>query len=425
MTAKSEAQDIEKKQNKKGLVLTRSIIKEALDKLGYPEEVYELLKDSLRIFKVRIPVRMDDGAMKYFTGYRAQHNDAVGPTKGGVRFHPNVCESDINSLAIWMSLKAGIVDLPYGGAKGGIICDPREMSFRELEGLSRGYVRALNQIIGPREDILAPDTYTNSQIMAWMMDEYSYLNKNENPGFITGKPNVLGGSLGRESATAKGVTICIEEAVKMRDFEIEGAKVVVQGFGNAGSYLAKFLHEAGAKIVGISDAYGALHDPEGLDIDYLLDRRDSFGTVTTLFKNTLTNNELLEVDCDILVPAAVQNQITEENAKKIKASIIVEAASSPTTMEATKILSDRGILLVPDILASSGGVVVTYFEWVQNNQGYYWSEKKVEDKLKDIMTNAFSIIYNTSQMRKVDMRLASHMVGVRKMAEASRYRGWV
>ncbi|HLR60610.1 MAG TPA: Glu/Leu/Phe/Val dehydrogenase [Pseudogracilibacillus sp.] len=425
MTAKSEAQNIEKKENKNGLELTRSIIKEALDKLGYPEEVYELLKDSLRIFKVRIPVRMDDGAMKYFTGYRAQHNDAVGPTKGGVRFHPNVCESDINSLAIWMSLKAGIVDLPYGGAKGGIICDPREMSFRELEGLSRGYVRALNQIIGPREDILAPDTYTNSQIMAWMMDEYSYLNKNENPGFITGKPNVLGGSLGRESATAKGVTICIEEAMKIRDMEIEGAKVVVQGFGNAGSYLAKFLHEAGAKIVGISDAYGALYDAEGLDIDYLLDRRDSFGTVTTLFKNTLTNNELLEVDCDILVPAAVQNQINEENAKKIKASIIVEAASRPTTMEATKILNDRGILLVPDILASSGGVVVTYFEWVQNNQGHYWSEKKVEDKLKEIITNAFNIIYNTSQTRKVDMRLASHMVGVRKMAEASRYRGWV
>lgn len=425
MAAKSEAQNIERKENKNGLELTRSIIKEALDKLGYPEEVYELLKDSLRIFKVRIPVRMDDGAMKYFTGYRAQHNDAVGPTKGGVRFHPNVCESDINSLAIWMSLKAGIVDLPYGGAKGGIICDPREMSFRELEGLSRGYVRALNQIIGPREDILAPDTYTNSQIMAWMMDEYSYLNKNENPGFITGKPNVLGGSLGRESATAKGVTICIEEAMKIRDMEIEGAKVVVQGFGNAGSYLAKFLHEAGAKIVGISDAYGALYDAEGLDIDYLLDRRDSFGTVTTLFKNTLTNNELLEVDCDILVPAAVQNQINEENAKKIKASIIVEAASRPTTMEATKILNDRGILLVPDILASSGGVVVTYFEWVQNNQGHYWSEKKVEDKLKGIMTNAFNIIYNTSQTRKVDMRLASHMVGVRKMAEASRYRGWV
>src|SRR5699024_4051516 len=309
MTAKSEAQNIEKKENKNGLELTRSIRKEALDKLGYPEEVYELLKDSLRIFKVRIPVRMDDGAMKYFTGYRAQHNDAVGPTNGGVRFHPNVCESDINSLAIWMSLKAGIVDLPYGGAKGGIICEPREMSFRELEGLSRGYVRALNQIIGPHEDILAPDTYTNSQIMAWMMDEYSRIDEFNNPGFITGKPIVLGGSHGRESATAKGVTIVIEQALKKRGLDMEGARVVVQGFGNAGSFLSKFLHDAGAKVIGISDAYGALHDPDGLDIDYLLDRRDSFGTVTKLFDDTISNQEMLELDCDILVPAAVANQI--------------------------------------------------------------------------------------------------------------------
>src|SRR5699024_3769674 len=274
------------------------------------------------IFKVRITVRIDDGGVEYFTAFRAQHNDAVGPIKDGVTFHPNVNEADMNSRAMWVRLKAGLVELPYEGAKGGIICDPSDMSVRELEGLSRGYVRALKQIMGPHEDILAADTYTNSQIMAWMMDEYSYLNKDDNPGFITGKPNVLGGSLGRETATAKGVTICIEEAVKIKDFEIEGAKVVVQGFGNAGSYLAKYLHEAGAIIVGISDAYGALHDPDGLDIDYLLDRRDSFGTVTTLFKNTLTNNELLEVECDILVPAAVQNQITEENAKKINASII-------------------------------------------------------------------------------------------------------
>ena len=426
MTVKSESEFVENNTDDNDILkITRTVVKEALDKLGYPDDVYELLKDSLRMLKVNIPVRMDDGTMKVFTGYRAQHNDAVGPTKGGVRFHPEVSEDEVNSLAIWMSLKAGIVDLPYGGGKGGIICDPREMSFRELEGLSRGYVRAISEFIGPRKDILAPDTYTNSQIMAWMMDEYSRLGNDHSAGFITGKPNVLGGSHGRESATAKGVTICIEQAVKMRDFEIEGARVVIQGFGNAGSFLAKFLHEAGAKIVGISDAYGALHDPEGLDIDYLLDRRDSFGTVTTLFKDTLTNNQLLEVDCDILVPAAVQNQITAKNAENIKASIIVEAASSPTTEEATKILTDRNILLVPDVLASSGGVTVTYFEWVQNNQGYYWSEEEVEEKLRDIMTKAFTSIYNTSQTRKVDMRLAAYMVGVRKMAEASRYRGWV
>src|SRR5690625_3468795 len=342
---------------------TRSVVKTALEKLGYPNEVYELLKDPIRMMTVRIPVRMDDGSIKVFTGYRGQHNDAVGPTKGGVRFHPDVTEIEVKALSIWMSLKADIVDLPYGGGKGGIVCDPREMSFRELEGLSRGYVRAISQIVGPTKDIPAPDVFTNSQIMAWMMDEYSRIDEFNSPGFITGKPIVLGGSHGRESATAKGVTICINEAAKKRGIDIKGARVIVQGFGNAGSFLAKFMHDMGAKVIGISDAYGALHDPEGLDIDYLLDRRDSFGTVTKLFSNTITNQELLELDCEILVPAAVENQITAENADKIKAKIVVEAANGPTTMEATKILTDRGILLVPDVMASSGGVTVSCFEW--------------------------------------------------------------
>ncbi|MFA1820686.1 Glu/Leu/Phe/Val dehydrogenase [Virgibacillus oceani] len=421
------AADSTREANKKMDVLssTRTVIKTALEKLGYPDEVFELFKDPIRMMTVRIPVRMDDGSVKVFTGYRAQHNDAVGPTKGGVRFHPNVTEKEVKALSIWMTLKAGIVDLPYGGGKGGIICDPREMSFRELEGLSRGYVRAISQIVGPTKDIPAPDVFTNSQIMAWMMDEYSRIDEFNSPGFITGKPIVLGGSHGRESATAKGVTIVLNEAAKKRGLDVKGARVVVQGFGNAGSFLSKFLHDAGAKIVGISDAYGALHDPEGLDIDYLLDRRDSFGTVTKLFNNTITNKELLEVDCDILVPAAVENQITEENAHNIKADIIVEAANGPTTMEGTKILTERGKLLVPDVLASSGGVTVSYFEWVQNNQGYYWGEEEIDTKLHEIMIKAFDSIYNTAQTRRVDMRLAAYMVGVRKMAEASRFRGWV
>jgi glutamate dehydrogenase len=421
------AADSTKEANEKLDILssTRTVVKNALEKLGYPDEVFELFKDPIRMMTVRIPVRMDDGSIKVFTGYRAQHNDAVGPTKGGVRFHPNVTEKEVKALSIWMTLKAGIVDLPYGGGKGGIICDPREMSFRELEGLSRGYVRAISQIVGPTKDIPAPDVFTNSQIMAWMMDEYSRIDEFNSPGFITGKPIVLGGSHGRESATAKGVTIVLNEAAKKRGLDVKGARVVVQGFGNAGSFLSKFLHDAGAKIVGISDAYGALHDPDGLDIDYLLDRRDSFGTVTKLFNNTITNKELLELDCDILVPAAVENQITEENANDIKADIIVEAANGPTTMEATKILTERGKLLVPDVLASSGGVTVSYFEWVQNNQGYYWSEEEIDKKLHEIMIKAFDTIYNTSQTRRVDMRLAAYMVGVRKMAEASRFRGWV
>ncbi|WP_223588219.1 Glu/Leu/Phe/Val family dehydrogenase [Neobacillus bataviensis] len=404
---------------------TQLIIKEAVQKLGYTDDVYELLKEPLRTITVRIPVRMDDGSIKIFTGYRSQHNDAVGPTKGGVRFHPEVNEAEVKALSIWMSLKCGIANLPYGGGKGGIICDPRTMSFRELERLSRGYVRAISQIVGPTKDIPAPDVYTNSQIMAWMMDEYSRLREFDSPGFITGKPVVLGGSLGRETATARGVTICIEEAVKKRNIELQGARIIIQGFGNAGSFLAKFMHDAGAKVIGISDANGALYDPEGLDIDYLLERRDSYGTITNLFTNVITNQELLEKECDILVPAAISNQITAENADRIKAAIVVEAANGPTSLEATKILDERGVLLVPDILASTGGVTVSYFEWVQNNQGYYWSEDEVAEKLRNVMVASFEEIYQTSQTRQVDMRLAAYMVGIRKPAEGSRYRGWI
>ncbi|TKH04313.1 Glu/Leu/Phe/Val dehydrogenase [Peribacillus simplex] len=415
----------EEKETASLLDSTQVVIKEALDKLGYSEEVFELLKEPLRMLTVRIPIKMDDNSTKIFTGYRAQHNDAVGPTKGGIRFHPEVDEEEVKALSMWMSLKCGIVNLPYGGGKGGIICDPRQMSIGELERLSRGYVRAISQIVGPTKDIPAPDVYTNSQIMAWMMDEYSRIREHDSPGFITGKPLVLGGSHGREKATAQGVTICIEEAAKRKGIELKGARIIVQGFGNAGSFLAKFMHDAGAKVIGISDAYGAIYKPDGLDIDYLLDKRDSFGTVTTLFDHTITNQELLEQDCDILVPAAISNQITKENAHLIKAQIVVEAANGPTTLEATKILTERNVLLVPDVLASSGGVTVSYFEWVQNNQGYYWEDAEVQTKLKELLVNSFNQVYEMSETRKVDMRLAAYMVGVRKMAEASIFRGWV
>jgi glutamate dehydrogenase len=424
-TVAQKVADSPEKENLNVLLSTQKVIKNALEKLGYSEQVYDLLKEPMRILSVRIPIRMDDGKTKVFTGYRTQHNDAVGPTKGGVRFHPMVTEDEVKALSIWMSLKCGIVDLPYGGGKGGIICDPREMSFRELENLSRGYVRAISQIVGPSKDIPAPDVMTNSQIMAWMMDEYSRIREFDSPGFITGKPLVLGGSHGRETATAKGVTIVIEEALRRKGVELKGARVVIQGFGNAGSFLSKFMSDAGAKVIGISDAYGALYNKDGLDIDYLLDRRDSFGTVTKLFKETISNKELLELDCDILVPAAIENQITAENAHNIKAKIVVEAANGPTTFEGTKILTERGILLVPDVLASAGGVTVSYFEWVQNNQGFYWTEEEVESRLRNVMIKGFENVYNTSQSRKVDMRLAAYMVGVRKLAEAVRFRGWV
>ncbi|GGG57440.1 Glu/Leu/Phe/Val family dehydrogenase [Paenibacillus radicis (ex Gao et al. 2016)] len=404
---------------------TQIVIEQALRKLGHQDSMIELLKEPMRILTVRIPVRMDDGTTTIFTGYRSQHNDAVGPTKGGVRFHPGVTEPEVKALSIWMSLKCGIADLPYGGGKGGVICDPRKMSFGELERVSRGYVRAVSQIVGPTKDIPAPDVMTNSQIMAWMLDEYSRIREFDSPGFITGKPIVLGGSKGRETATARGVVIMIEEALALRGIEIKGARIVIQGFGNAGSYLAKFMHEAGARVIGISDVNGALYNEEGLDIPYLLDRRDSFGNVTNLFPQTITNDQLLELDCDVLVPAAIENQITETNAPNIRASIIVEAANGPTTLEATQILTDRGILLVPDVLASAGGVIVSYFEWVQNNQGYYWDENEVDTKLRIMMIRGFKQVYEIHQTRNVDMRLAAYMTGVRKMAEAVRYRGWV
>ncbi|SDE69062.1 glutamate dehydrogenase [Bhargavaea beijingensis] len=403
---------------------TQKVIHEALDKLGYDEGMYELLKEPIRMTEVRIPIRMDDGKVKVFTGYRAQHNDAVGPTKGGVRFHPGVTADEVRALSMWMTMKAGIVDLPYGGGKGGIICDPREMSMGELERLSRGYVRALSQIMGPAKDIPAPDVMTNAQIMAWMMDEYSRIDEFNSPGFITGKPIVLGGSQGRDRATAEGVIISIREAAKRIGIEVEGARVIIQGFGNAGSYLSKFLHDAGAKVIAISDAYGALHNPDGLDIDYLLDRRDSFGTVTTLFEDTITNDEMFKLDCDILVPAALENQLHEGNAHDIKAKIVVEAANGASTSEATKIMTERGIFLVPDVLASAGGVTVSYFEWVQNNQGYYWTEEEIHDKLYQKMTEAFENVYNTAKSRNIDMRLAAYMVGIRRTAEAARFRGW-
>ncbi|MBT2729179.1 Glu/Leu/Phe/Val dehydrogenase [Bacillus sp. ISL-75] len=422
VTSSEDEKDIEKLNL---LTSTQIVIHDALKKIGYNQDMYELLKEPLRMSDVRIPVRMDDGSTKIFSGFRAQHNDAVGPTMGGVRFHPQVTANEVKALSMWMSLKCGIADLPFGGGKGAILCNPRTMSFGELERLSRGYVRAISQIVGPTKDIPAPDMYTNSQIMAWMMDEYSRLRQFGSSGFITGKPLVLGGSEGREKAGAKGVTICIEEAAKKRGMKVKGARVIVQGFGNAGSYIAKFMHDAGAIVVGISDVYGALYNPDGLNINYLLDRRDSFGTVTSLFEGTITNKELLEQECDVLVPAAISNQITAENASNIKAGIVVEAANGPTTLEATNILTDRGILLVPDVLAGAGGVTVSYFEWVQNKQGLYWSEDEVEVKLRTKLIKSFHDVYHLSQTSNVNMRLAAYMVGVRKMAEASLFRGWV
>lgn len=399
-------------------------LREVCELLRYSPSVYELLKEPLRFFTVRIPVRMDDGTTKVFTGYRAQHNDAVGPTKGGIRFHPEVTAEEVKALAGWMSLKCGIADLPYGGGKGGVVCDPREMSTAELERLSRGYVRAVSQIVGPTKDIPAPDVFTNPQIMAWMMDEYSEIREFESPGFITGKPLVLGGSVGRETATSKGVYHIFNLVTERKGMLPQDARVIIQGFGNVGSYLAKFLHEQGVKIVGIGDANGAIYDEAGLDIPYLLERRDSFGVVTQLFADRITNQELLERPCDILIPAALGGQITAENAGRLSCRIVIEAANGPTTAEAERMLQERGIIVVPDILANSGGVIVSYFEWVQNNQGYYWDEATVDKMLREKMEGSFRKAYETAEQYSVDMRKAVYMVAVKRLAEAARVRGW-
>jgi len=402
-----------------------AVLKDAVEALNYPNDVYELLREPMRFLEVRIPVRMDDNSTKIFTGYRAQHNDATGPTKGGIRFHPDVTADEVKALAGWMSLKCGITNLPYGGAKGGIICNPRNMSLRELEALSRGYVRAVSQIVGPTKDIPAPDVYTNAQIMSWMLDEYDHMREFDSPGFITGKPIALGGSLGRETATSKGVLYTLQLISDIKKIPIRDMRVIIQGFGNVGSHLAKFLYDLGAKVVGISDALGGLYDENGLDIPYLLERRDSFGIVSNLFDNTLTNKEILEKDCDVLVPAAIGGQITKENASNIKCKIVVEAANGPTTKEALSILEDRGILVVPDILANSGGVIVSYFEWCQNNQGFYWTEEEVDQRLKEKMTASFMNVLQTSERFDVSMKVAAYIEGIRRITEASRLRGWI
>ncbi|MDM5187640.1 Glu/Leu/Phe/Val dehydrogenase [Bacillus sp. DX4.1] len=403
----------------------QAILKEALHVLCYPDEVFEFLKKPMRFLEVSIPVRMDDGTTKVFQGYRAQHNDAAGPTKGGIRFHPDVTAEEVKALAGWMSLKCGVTGLPYGGAKGGIICDPQKMSFRELELLSRGYVRAVSQIVGPTKDIPAPDMYTNAQIMAWMLDEYDHIREFDSPGFITGKPLMLGGSQGRETATSKGVLYTLQLVSELKHIPLQNMRVIIQGFGNVGSHLAKYLYDIGVKVVGVSDALGGIYNPDGLDVPYLLENRDSFGVVSNLFSKTIPNQELLEKECDVLIPAAIGGVITKNNAERLGCKIVIEAANGPTTKDAITILEEKDILVVPDILANSGGVIVSYFEWCQNNQGYYWTEQYVDQCLKEKITSSFSNVFNTSKHFGVNMKIAAYIEGVRKIVEASRLRGWL
>ncbi len=402
-------------------------VKMAVDKLGLNLTVYDFLKDPMREMTVSVPLKMDDGSTRVFRGYRVQHNDAVGPAKGGIRFHHDVSLDEVRALAMWMTFKCAVVGIPYGGAKGGVICNPEDLSHTELERLSRAYIQAISPIIGPEKDIPAPDVNTNAQIMSWMMDEFSHIKQYNAFGVITGKPLIIGGSLGRTEATARGCVFVIEEIAKKRNINLEGAKVVVQGFGNVGSFLAKILYDKKATIIGISDVKGGIFNPKGLNPYKVSEHLAATGSVINYSgAKAVTNQEILELPCDFLVPAALENQITAEIANKVKAKIIVEAANGPTTAEADKILEKRNILVVPDILANAGGVTVSYFEWVQNNMGFYWSENEVNSRLGQQMVQAFQRVYDLFQARKdVSMRVTAYMLAVDRVAEAMKVRGWI
>lgn len=399
----------------------------AAEKLSLDPGIHAILREPMRVLEVSFPVKMDDGTVRVFKGFRSQHNDAIGPTKGGIRFHPHVTLDEVKALSMWMTFKCGVVGLPYGGGKGGVIVDPKALSQSELERLSRAYFAAISQIVGPEKDIPAPDVYTNSQIMAWMMDEYNkYKGGINNPGVITGKPLTVGGSLGRNEATARGCLFCIREAAKKLGINLQGATVAIQGFGNAGNIAASLLAGEGAKIIAVTDSRGGVFNPEGLDPRSLLEHKQKTGSVAGYPGGTAINNSaLLELECDILIPAALENQITEENAERVKAKVVAEAANGPTTPEADEILYRKGIMVIPDILANAGGVTVSYFEWVQNLMNYYWTEEEVNSKLEEKMVSAFNRTYEMSRKHQVDMRIAAYMVSVSRVAEAIKIRGWV
>lgn len=384
----------------------------------------EYLKYSRRELTVSIPVKMDNGELKVFLGYRVQHNDIRGPYKGGLRYHPDVTINEVRALAMWMTWKCAVVNLPYGGAKGGVVCDPEKLSLRELERITRRFTNEISIIIGPSKDVPAPDVNTNATIMGWIMDTYSMNHGFAVRGVVTGKPISLGGSLGRTEATGRGVMYTCLNILKKLKRNVKGIKVVVQGFGNVGATAAKLLSEQGATIIAVSDVKGGIYCEKGLNIKKLFEYVKKNKYVTDFpGSERITNAELLALKCDVLVPAALENQITEQNADDVKAKIIIEGANGPTTPPADKILYDKGCLVVPDILANAGGVTVSYFEWVQGNQEYYWTEKEVNEKLKLIMDSAFETVYETMNNYKVDFRNAAYIVAVSRVADAMKHRG--
>jgi glutamate dehydrogenase (NAD(P)+) len=388
--------------------------------------VHSLLREPKRILEVTFPVRMDNGQVRAFKGFRVQYNDARGPCKGGIRFHPQETIDTVKALAAWMTWKTACVDIPLGGGKGGVICNPKEMSRGELERVSRAYIDAIASIVGPEKDIPAPDVYTTPEIMAWMVDEFSKIRGYYAPGMITGKPIALGGSQGRGDATARGAVYTVREAAKRLNIMLKGATVAVQGYGNAGSYAAILLQEMGARIIAVSDSKGGVLSEKGLDPNAVLQHKHKTGSVVG-FPGTkpITNDDLLELQCDILVPAALENVITAKNASRIKAKIVAEAANGPTTPEADEVLRKNNVFDIPDFLCNAGGVTVSYFEWVQNIYGLYWPVEEVYDRLDKIMTKAFHDVYDMHVKHNVNMRMAAYMLSVQRVAEAMKLRGWV
>ncbi|HUJ69604.1 MAG TPA: Glu/Leu/Phe/Val dehydrogenase [Syntrophorhabdales bacterium] len=387
--------------------------------------ILEKIKHARREVIVNFPVKMDNGTVRVFTGYRVQHNDTRGPFKGGLRYHPDMGVDEVRALAMWMTWKSAVVNIPFGGAKGGVQCDPKALSRRELENMTRRFAWEISPFIGPDLDIPAPDVATNPQVMAWIMDTYSIQKGRVVPGVVTGKPVELGGSLGRFDATGRGVVITAAEALKYFRMNIDGIRVVVQGAGNVGSAVARYFRLAGARIIAISDVNGGIYNDKGLDLEQAMvcKKNQNCFLKEEIEGETITNEDLLRLHCDVLVPAAIENQITYANAPHLRCKVVVEGANGPTTPEADRILADRGILLVPDILANAGGVIASYFEWVQNLQELFWTEDEIVDRLARILTRSFREVVAISEREKVSMRTAALMLGIGRVATAVELRG--
>jgi len=396
---------------------------QAAEAMGLDPNLRERLKLPQRSLVVSLPVRMDDGRVEVFTGYRVQHDSSRGPSKGGVRYHPDVNLGEVAALAMWMTWKCALAGLPYGGAKGGVAVAPRQLSPAELQRLTRRYAAEIFPLIGPDKDVPAPDVGTDAQIMAWMMDTYSQQVGYAVPGVVTGKPLSIGGSLGREEATGRGVVYVTHEVLRHLKLSIEGASVAIQGFGNVGSHTARIMQQHGARIIAVSDVNGGIYNSKGLDVTALLRRGSSQPLHETKLGDAITNEELLQLDCTVLVPAALSEQITAKNANSLRCRILSEGANGPTTLEADRILADKGIFVIPDILANSGGVIVSYFEWVQDLQRFFWSATDIQNRLQDIITSAFQRTLHFSSERQVSMRMAALMSGIDQVAQAHLQRG--